>query len=472
VSVAFRGDGRALLTRSTLTNARTTRRVGDAWETTVGVGWKSTGRLWALPAPVEGGPGAVLLQAQVATGMELDEEGRVRVLDAQAWWKRHQRLGQRGGGAAPAAVLREWHRRQARAAEAAGEAFTAQWHLERLGEGEPASADLHARRGRAYAQCQRWDRAIADLNKALEPNSLRADLWYFRGLAHFARGDNDKALADFSQAISAETSLSRTGRPATGGAYVIWFRRGQTYYRLGQMDKAIADLSQALTMRPGHGPSQYVRGQAYARQGDLKRAAADFAAAVQRPGAPATAWTGLARARLALGDTSGYRECCAQALARYGETAGPDLAASLAWTCCLAPDATTRPEQVVRLALRAVDQGRDNSAAQRALGAALYRAGRFEPASKCFASALRLQKGPAPESWLFLDLTNQRLKRPEDAKKYQAMARAWIDRARERPPEASGDKKAVWEKLPWDERVALTHLQREAEALRNEAKGD
>jgi WD40 repeat protein/tetratricopeptide (TPR) repeat protein/tRNA A-37 threonylcarbamoyl transferase component Bud32 len=475
VSVAFGSDGRTLLTRSMSTNDRGWRLVGGVKETWVGLAWKSTGRVWALPAPVEGDPNSVLLQAQVATGLELDTESRVRVLDAPAWRERRGRLGGRGDPAPPAAARREWHRREARAAEAAGEWFAAQWHLERLGEGEPASEELHARRGRAYALSNRWERAIAELTKALRPKDLRAELWYFRGLAHSGLNQDDKALADFSEAISAEnTGVVFYKRPRRRDAWVFWFQRGQAYFRLGQTDKAIADLSLVITENPEHGPSWYRRGVAYAELGQLERAAADFAAALQRPNAPARAWCDVALARLQLGDASGYRECCARALQRFGVHWGEDpvLAANLAWTCSLTPGATADPERVVSLA-RMASNGRQNYLCQRAEGAALYRAGKFQEAIERFASAMQLREKPAPSAWLFLALAHQRLKHAEEAKKWLGKAREWVDQARRQKPGEGGDKNALsWHKLPWNERLALTLLQREAEALLNEAKED
>jgi WD40 repeat protein/tetratricopeptide (TPR) repeat protein/tRNA A-37 threonylcarbamoyl transferase component Bud32 len=471
VSVAFASDGLTLLTRSVSTNTTIRRRVGDAWETSIGVGWQSTGRVWALPAPVEGNPNSVLLRVQVATGMELDGESRMHTLDAAAWRERRGRLGKQDDPAPTAAALREWHRREARAAEAAAEWFAAQWHLERLGEDEPAAEDLHARRGRAYALSNRWEPAIAELTKALKPQDLRVELWYLRGLAYYALNQNDKALADFDEAIRVEPILRRRNAQA-GDTWVIWFRRGQTYFRLRRMEKASADFSQVLKLNPNHGPSWHGRGLAYAELGDLEKAAADFAAALQRPGVPATVSCDIAQARLYLKDPSGYRQACTQALKHFGETEDPVLAASLAWTCSLAPDATADPEQVVRLASLALLQDPNNYVCQRALGAALYRAGKYQQAIEQFTAAMKLRKQPAPSTWLFLALAHQRLKHPEEAKKWLDKAREWIEEARRQEPGEGGDEKTLsWHKLPWNERLVLTTLQREAEA-ENSIQGD
>jgi hypothetical protein len=53
-------------------------------------------RLWPAPAPVPGTPERVTLAVAVATGLELDADGQVHVLDAAAWQERKQRLEAQG----------------------------------------------------------------------------------------------------------------------------------------------------------------------------------------------------------------------------------------------------------------------------------------------------------------------------------------------------------------------------------------
>jgi WD40 repeat protein/tetratricopeptide (TPR) repeat protein/tRNA A-37 threonylcarbamoyl transferase component Bud32 len=469
-TVAFGGDGRTILTRSTQTNSVTRRRVGDAWETSVGLDWKSTGRVWALTAPVEDDPKAVMLWTQVLTGLELDADGQVRPLNAPVWQERRKRLGERGDLAPAAGTVHEWHRREARAAEAAGQWFAAQWHLERLGEDQPTSEDIPFHRGRAYFLSNRPDRAVPELTKALASDNTTAVTWYFRGRAYAALNQNDKAVADFSEAINrASLSLPKDE------VWVLQFYRGQSYFGLGQMDKAVEDFSEVLKLKPENVPSRHARGMAYAEQGQLDRAAADFSAALQRPGAPARTWRDLAQARLQRGDVRGYRESCTAALqqlgqtedpalaARLGQTEDPGLAAWLAWTCSLGPDATPDPEPVVRLASMAARQDLQNYVFHRAWGAALYRAGKYKDAVDRFTIALKLRDQPAPSVWLFLAMAHQRLEHPEEAKQWLDKARTWIGDARKRK---ANDKDGLsWQNLPWTERGALELLQAEAEKL-------
>jgi WD40 repeat protein len=51
--------------------------------------WDGTARIWNVPAPVEGTAAQIVLQTELLTGMELDENA-ARALDAQAWSARQR----------------------------------------------------------------------------------------------------------------------------------------------------------------------------------------------------------------------------------------------------------------------------------------------------------------------------------------------------------------------------------------------
>jgi eukaryotic-like serine/threonine-protein kinase len=54
-------------------------------------------RLFEVPVPVDGSPARIILWTQVITGLELDDSGMVRLLDADAWQERRRRLQEQGG---------------------------------------------------------------------------------------------------------------------------------------------------------------------------------------------------------------------------------------------------------------------------------------------------------------------------------------------------------------------------------------
>jgi len=73
-AVAFNPDGTSMLTAT-----------------------RSTAQLWPVPAQIRGDPEQVRLWTQVTSGLELDDDGFVRVLGAAAWQQRRQRLQELGG---------------------------------------------------------------------------------------------------------------------------------------------------------------------------------------------------------------------------------------------------------------------------------------------------------------------------------------------------------------------------------------
>ena len=54
-------------------------------------------RFWPVPAPLSADSERLLVWAQVLTGLELEADGTVGVLDSRAWQQRRQRLQELGG---------------------------------------------------------------------------------------------------------------------------------------------------------------------------------------------------------------------------------------------------------------------------------------------------------------------------------------------------------------------------------------
>jgi WD40 repeat protein/serine/threonine protein kinase len=57
----------------------------------------NTARLWELPAPLQGDLEQIVIWAQVITGMKLDADGVIQVLDGDTWHQLRQRLDTLGG---------------------------------------------------------------------------------------------------------------------------------------------------------------------------------------------------------------------------------------------------------------------------------------------------------------------------------------------------------------------------------------
>lgn len=69
-------------------------------------------------------------------------------------------------------------------------------------------------------------------------------------------------------------------------------------------------------------------------------------------------------------------------------------------------------------------------------GAALYRAGRFDAAFRALNEALLTQPEPPAAAWLFLAMTEQRLRHPDEARHWLDKAKRWFDERLSDPPGA------------------------------------
>ena len=74
---------------------------------------------------------------------------------------------------------------------------------------DPSNAAALANRGETYRRKGDSERAVADLNRALDldPNDVIA--WYNRGIAYDDLGDRDHAIADYTRAIQLEPDDAR-----------------------------------------------------------------------------------------------------------------------------------------------------------------------------------------------------------------------------------------------------------------------
>jgi tetratricopeptide (TPR) repeat protein len=138
------------------------------------------------------------------------------------------------------------------------------------------------------------------------------------------------------------------------------------------------------------------------------------------------------------GDRAARRRACTDLVARFGSTTDPGIANDVAWSCALAPDALADPGTPVRLANLALAgyPETEKQVALTTLGAALYRAGRFEEAIRHLEESVRRQG--VPEDWAFLAMTHQCLGHHEEALH-------WLDRLQAR--QFSGRPEHFWGEL-------------------------
>ncbi len=99
------------------------------------------------------------------------------------------------------------------------------------------------------------------MDRANEQQAVDA---YNRGVAYYARGELDEAIASYTEAVRLNPKLA--------DAYL---NRGAAYDAKGELDEAIADFTQALRLNPKDAEAHNNRGVAYKSKGDLDKAIAD-----------------------------------------------------------------------------------------------------------------------------------------------------------------------------------------------------
>ena len=140
------------------------------------------------------------------------------------------------------------------------------------------------------ADTAEYDRKIAVMDSVIRLNPADGHAHLTRGLAHFARGDDDMAMSDIDVVLEQD--------PDNATAYML---RGILFGNRKQWDRMVADMSELIRLRPDDALAHYHRGQAYGEQDALDQALADLCEAVRLD-------PGLADAYRVRGDCLRYKE--------------------------------------------------------------------------------------------------------------------------------------------------------------------
>lgn len=113
-----------------------------------------------------------------------------------------------------------------------------------------------------------YDKAIADYNEAIKLNPQDAIAFNNRGNAWDKKADYDRAIADYNEAIRLDQKYS-----------IAYINRGGMWRSKGDYDKAIADYGEGIRLNPQDASAFNKRGNARFIKGEFSSAAADFAEA-------------------------------------------------------------------------------------------------------------------------------------------------------------------------------------------------
>jgi tetratricopeptide (TPR) repeat protein len=224
---------------------------------------------------------------------------------------------------------------------------------------EPKAVGSLLNRSRIHNERHDYDRAIADASRALEGDlsDYGKRVGYDeRGYAYQAKGDNDRAIADYTESLQLDLN-NKVALTARGNAYffkgnldraiadydqviaiepkyaLAYYNRCLAYREKGDLDRVIADCSQAIALYPRYRDAYYYRGYAYRAKGDLDRAIADYDQMIALDPNDGDARSSRASAYLSRGD---FR----RSIADFGQgqalswLAAIVFSAAAVWLCC------------------------------------------------------------------------------------------------------------------------------------------
>jgi serine/threonine protein kinase/WD40 repeat protein/Flp pilus assembly protein TadD len=401
-------------------------------KTCVCVAADGTVRRWPVPAPFAE-PDLDRLADRVAlmTGQRMDSNQGLDHVPADEWRTlRANLVGDASTALVPARPDADWHDAVAADAEQDGDAFGAEWHLDRLAALRPDDWSIPARRGRVLAAAGRRheaDAAYATATRLAPSPQVLSDWLRVAAADDEAAGRKESALWNLDRAVA-----------LTPGDWTLYALRAD----LADPARAVADFDEAI--RRGAEPGIIVRAAIRAAEsGDWKRSAALFNGLARNPALSTQGRYVQAVANLKAGDAAGYRAACAGIATRLPPV-GPKLVPAEANTAAMAfalgPNATddwAKPLAWIDHALARLDAAekanpdnkddlrRARHAFLNTRGAVLFRAGRFEEAAKVLREGMNLHPdGGEFHDWLFLALAEHRLGHADAATEAAAKARA------------------------------------------------
>jgi tetratricopeptide (TPR) repeat protein len=181
-------------------------------------------------------------------------------------------------------------------------------------------------RGGAYAAKGQYDRAIEDFDQAIRLNPNYAEAFGRRGDAYFGKGQYDRAFEDFDHAIRINPNDARAF-VARGNAYLgrglaacLPSSSPPCALAIAQYDRAIEDFDQAIRINPNDAMAFHRRGIPYFAKRQPDRAIEDFDQAIRLNPNYALAFSSRGNAYFAKGQAAcrpGSLPPCASAIAQY-----------------------------------------------------------------------------------------------------------------------------------------------------------
>ena len=124
--------------------------------------------------------------------------------------------------------------------------------------------------GIAYEAKGEYDRAIQDLDRAIQLKANYAEAYNNRGIAYEAKGEYDRAVQNYDQAIRLNPDDAE-----------VQYNLATLYGKRGRLDQAIQHLTEAVRLRPDWAEAYCSRGFAFLRKREYSRAIQDYDQAIR-----------------------------------------------------------------------------------------------------------------------------------------------------------------------------------------------
>lgn len=141
-------------------------------------------------------------------------------------------------------------------------------------EGDVAPHNLAAtyyNRGNAYREMENYDKAIEDFTSAISLNPNYTKAYSNRGAVYTALERYPEALEDFTKVLD-----------LSPGNALHHFNRGLVYHKMGRLDEALKDFDEAVKLNDKFSSSYYARSFVHEEKGDMEKALEDARMAVER----------------------------------------------------------------------------------------------------------------------------------------------------------------------------------------------
>jgi WD40 repeat protein/serine/threonine protein kinase/tetratricopeptide (TPR) repeat protein len=417
-------------------------------------------RIWDTPDPAEGSVRRLVLWAQVETGKELDAQGAVHTLDEADLAERRRQLNELGGPPLPPqndpARKADYHYRVALSCVLPGRWHAAAWHLDHTLKVRPNDWVAWLLQGQALYYLEKADEAAAAYAKAFEfgpkelvLNACTMHLAAFRSEELTDRNlRQDKAVAE-QRARAAVWYLGQMiARDPTD--WKLYDRRGWAHAALGEDKEAEEDYKRALALGPdasffhhSFGPANGATGWAirHVSRQQWKEAAEDYARLAELSPDDVNAWQMHAILLLHHGNTAGYRQVCKKLADRYRDDGPWRILGFVGEVFTYGPDAIDNIWKPIPWLEFAAQDSQSAMFYRSSLGAAYYRAGRFEEAILCLTECAKENK-PQPDVWLTLAMAHRRLGHAAEANKWRAKEVEWFVQTTQ--PSAAGEAPSLY----------------------------